>query len=158
MEFSVRDYPIGRINGAAVGYKNTAEFVISARITHREGWFQTVDHAFMTGHDELTISGGIWNRQKTDFITCGQIIDELDNIVSYAPEWSRERVDVLRDMWQNYHLNGMNAGCIHQDGPGDPCPRGYKYGSSWLVQPLNPAIKDIVWYFFSDLDRGITSA
>ena len=62
--------------------------------------------------------------------SCGQI---RDTIAEFFPE----AVPYFK-----WHLNGMNAGCEHQDDwnndrIGEPCPVcGYKYGTKWLYREL----------------------
>ena len=61
----------------------------------------------------------------------------------FAKGWdSKKWLDFL-DVWKQYHLNNMQAGCEHQrklgwkrygDHPSEPCPVcGYKYGTAWLM-------------------------
>lgn len=136
---------IGRVSGAYAGYKNSAELVINAQIetsVPREGLtFETTDHRQIETVTRLSISGAVWNRQKTDYIISGQCRDALDNMVSYASGWDRSKVELLSWIWEDWHLNDMNAACDHQKrhaGLDSPvCPvTGYKYGHSWLVREL----------------------
>ena len=116
---------------------------------------------------ELTLHGviGPWHSGNCAG-SCGQIVDELQNINRYHRHWSRKRVQALRRVWNDWHLNHMRAGCIHQDGwdtakelampdgkkvlagwvrPEEhpagllckPCPVcGYKYGSGWTKRTV----------------------
>lgn len=123
--------------------------MVSARITHREGVFQTIDHKIIDEYDELAISAGVYNRQKTDFVAVGQIRDALDYMVSYAPGWSSVEKNLLRAVWKAYHLNGMRASCVHQEVMSDsPCPEGYKQGSVWLVSLLPAWVPETVASLF----------
>ena len=62
-------------------------------------------------HDKLcfTMSGGIWNRLKTDYITCGQCYDEIRRLYRFNP-----LVKEMLEMWEDYHMN-MNAGTPRQE-------------------------------------------
>ena len=52
----------------------------------------------------------------------------------------------LKDLWNRWHLNEMQAGCEHQralgwisyeEHPSEPCPVcSYKFGSAWLFDAL----------------------
>lgn len=93
----------------------------------------------------------------------GQIIEDLkDPTFTLQKEWSQEMLNKLYDIWDKWHLNDINAGCIHQDSwdtgvkdingkylghidfennpdglLGKPCPEcGYRYGHSWLYREL----------------------
>jgi hypothetical protein len=140
------DYTIGRVSGEYVGYKRSAELVVSVEVTNYT-WGtprHTIAHGEVTQAQELTISAGVWNTPKTDFVTCGQITDALDHMVSYAPGWNAVKVKRLAEIWNHWHLNAMHAGCINQAGDNhEPCPEtGYKWGSEWLVEPLPADIAD----------------
>lgn len=135
----VEDRVIGRVSGEYAGYRNSAELVIDVRIMYRDKTFETTDHRWVHGVLVLAISMGVWNRAKTDFIICGQGIEALDNMVSYAPGWNRAKVQRLKEIWKEWHLNDMNAGCIHQDDDHLVCTETdppYKLGSAWLAREL----------------------
>lgn len=139
----VKDLPIGRVSGAYAGYRRSADLVISVSLEVRRGAFKTTDHREISQLTELSISGGVWNRAHTDFIECGQIRDALDNMVSYAPGWSPPKIMRLRAIWDEWHLNGLNASCSHQTAGNnsEPCPvTGYKWGSAWLSRELPASI------------------
>lgn len=78
---------------------------------------------------------------------CGQIdmgINEIgvdSYIEKYAIGWNKEMMEKFFDVWKNWHLNDLQAGCEHQremewgkeEDIGKPCPVcGYKYGTAWL--------------------------
>lgn len=136
---NVRYRVIGRVSGEYAGYRNSAELTVDARIVHREGTFQTTDHRIVDGTDMIAISAGVWNRSKTDYIICGQCRDALDNMVSYAPGWDVRKVQRLAQIWDEWHLNDMQAGCIHQDDDHRVCTEvdpPYTWGSAWLVREV----------------------
>ena len=58
---------------------------------------------------EFSMSGEVWNRIKTDCIMGGQCCDELGRLFSHVPRVSR-----MVEIWNKYHLNGMNAGTPEQ--------------------------------------------
>ena len=76
---------------------------------------------------------------------CGQIYQSLDKYdePKLKEDWTPEMYSKLINIWENWHLNDLQAGCEHQralgwdiDGydkhPSEPCPTcGYKYGTSW---------------------------
>lgn len=112
----------------------------------------------------LSICGGIWNMLATDYLSCGQNLDEIGKL--YPRD---HRVQRLVAIWRVWHLNDMNAGCRHQramgwgtlkleDGKwsghirsdehplgvlGKQCPEcGYRYGTKWLTEELPREIID----------------
>src|SRR5438309_7349016 len=95
-----RDMPIGRVSGEYAGYAHSAALVIRAAVTDKE-WDRpkhTTAHGEITQAKELSISAGVWNTRKTDFVTCGQITDALGHMVSYAPGWSAVKVRRLAEI------------------------------------------------------------
>ena len=62
--------------------------------------------------------------------------------ICFAEGWGAENWLEFLEIWKLYHLNDMQAGCVHQralgwnnydEHPSEPCPEcGYKYGSAWL--------------------------
>lgn len=105
--------------------------------------YTTVDHRTIDSYTELSISGNIRNGGG------GQIQDEIrSGLDEYAIP--KENFDRIIEIWDAYHLNGMNAGCIHQGSikasannwtelaavETAKCPEGYGYGSSWLVREV----------------------
>jgi hypothetical protein len=129
----VQDHPIGRVSAEYAGFR--ALLVVTVRIEDSPGPRVTVNHEVIPGVTRVSISGGIWNRPRTDFTACGQIRGELDNLVSYAPGWNHGKVRALQDIWAAWHLNDMSAACAHQIA-GEECPDGYKWGSAWLVREV----------------------
>ena len=64
-------------------------------------------------HDKLcfTMTGGIWNRLKTDYISCShQCYDEIRRLYRFNP-----LVKEMLEIWEEYHLNDMNAGTPTQE-------------------------------------------
>jgi hypothetical protein len=141
MQFSYPDAVIGRVSGEYAGYRNSAELVVSVRVEKSRGIAETTDHDLTWNPLRLSISAGVRNRQKTDFIMVGQIRDALDNMVSYAQGWDAQKVARLREIWDMWHLNDMNAECVHQSKANhETCENGYEWGTAWLVRELPEAI------------------
>jgi hypothetical protein len=86
---------------------------------------------------------------------CGQIDmhlkDEVENIKP-AKGWNWPKLRRFFNIWENWHLNDMQAGCTHQralnwgnDKISKPCPEcGYKYGSKWLFEPVPKDVIDFL--------------
>ena len=141
--------------------------VVEVRLTEVETsqpW-QTVTHETLpvgTPLARLSITGEHYERgdRRGDPSSCGQNIDSLDEVTTYAPGWDAEQVADLKALWTEWHLNDMQAGCVHQtekvyeDTQGyrridldattaaNDCPAGYRYGSAWLVKPLTPEVRE----------------
>ena len=88
------------------------------------------------------IDGQFAHRNREDDDTrYSQLVKPGD--IGFAPEWTADLWLGLLDVWQEWHLNDLHAGCEHQralgwekDGydrhPSEPCPEcGYKYGTAW---------------------------
>ena len=113
------------------------------------------------GKPVLSISGGVWNAHKTDFITCGQCLDTM------LPYLKHDKLFLkIYRLWSLHHLNDMNAGTPKQmaalEGKGlsyeEACrfleskkllvDGGYEYGTAWLYREIPAAdlaeIKEIL--------------
>jgi hypothetical protein len=62
----------------------------------------------LTDDNNLSISGEIWNQNKTDILSGGQ---NLDTIKDYVDNKFFAKIYVI---WKNYHLNDLNAGTTLQ--------------------------------------------
>lgn len=125
-------------------------------------------------YKELSVSGSVWNRNRTKLLMGGQCLDELANHFK-----GDEVFDFAYDMWSKYHLNGMNAGTITQENAlkeavknGELDSYGannfentcnylkraglyevevdgkpYRYGSGWLVREIPEGDLERIEYF-----------
>lgn len=86
---------------------------------------------------------------------CGQINNmHKPKIKELAKGWTREMLRTFWKVWDEWHLNDMNAGCEHQKllgwksydkHPCEPCPIcGHEYGTKWLTVPLPQAVIDFL--------------
>lgn len=65
------------------------------------------------GFKEFTMSCNYWNKPHTDIIMGGQCCDEvLKDVKTYVT--NPKKVKRMIEVWKEWHLNGMNAGCEHQ--------------------------------------------
>lgn len=112
----------------------------------------TIDHNTVNSYKTLSICGEIRSEDGRHWYSCGQIIDHLtpDNF-SQLDIFVPELMEIV-SIWKHYHLNDLNAGCVHQDAvPSNEtyndwkvlqaietqkCPHRYEYGSSWLLKEL----------------------
>lgn len=121
---------------------------VSARINKTDRNLTSVTHEVAPiGSNTIALSGveirprGSFKRDG-DWISCGQNLDALKEVVKLADNWTRPEVLSLWDIWENHHLNDMQAKCAHQDKATKwdvtpPCPiTGYKAGSAWLFSPV----------------------
>lgn len=97
--------------------------------------------------------GGIWEANRSDYVACGQIIDEINEYIKTP------LVNRICEIWKRYHLNDMECGtktqseaiekweaagnkydytqaCIYLKSIGLYEDRGYIYGSDWLYAPI----------------------
>ena len=65
----------------------------------------------------FTASGGIWNSPHTDYVSCGQMLDTIDDYFPDDPLFQK-----IYRLWKLYHLNDMNAGTLEQTA----CIEAYK--------------------------------
>lgn len=63
----------------------------------------------------LSITGVVGPLRDGDCIgNSGQCIDSLDEITNFAEGWDKEKVQRLKAVWEEWHLNDMRPKCIHQ--------------------------------------------
>jgi hypothetical protein len=138
------------------------------------GGFQTVDHCTVEWHTELSITGTVAKGTPTgagpDFqpSRSGQCRSAV-TAITRGPLKDLGLADELNEVWRRWHLNGLKAGCIHQDvvwestqGYRRPdlentpaCPQtGYRYGRSWLVEELPAEVEE----FVRDLARRLAAS
>lgn len=87
----------------------------------------------------------------------GQCLDIVKSIIKDK----NKDFNFIYAMWQKYHMNDMHAECVHQRAAGwlskptndilmKPCTVcGYKYGSSWLYEPIKPVDLEYIINFMT---------
>lgn len=114
--------------------------------------FQTVDHETVKGGQRLSLTG------ETVY-SAGQIIEDVRAIVKPRKGLTAADIEELVSIWEEYHLNDMQALCSHQtmqwedstygrrmalDAIG-ACPvSGYRPGSAWLFKPVPESVLERV--------------
>jgi hypothetical protein len=122
---------------------------------------------------ELSLAGVVGPWHSGDCAgSSGQCDEELEKISVFHKGWSKEKVRKLRRVWNDWHLNHMRPGCVHQaewntskllemphgekkpagrvtpdEHPegllNKPCPVcGYKYGSAWNKEAVPDGVLD----------------
>lgn len=121
---------------------------VKARFDHTGSkvWRTDVNHQPTTERLRLSIQGMTVSKYGSidrpgSWIGAGQNRHELDLLTTLAPGWTVGDVVKLGTIWDEWHLNDMQAGCAHQPKgtfPNVPnCPEtGYRHGSAWLFKPL----------------------
>lgn len=125
---------------------------VDASLRTEDGEFQTVDHQTVKGGQRLSLTG------ETVY-SAGQIIDDVRAIVKPRTGLTAADIEELVSIWEEYHLNDMNALCSHQtvkwedsrygrrmdlDAIG-PCPvSGYRPGSAWLYKTVPDSVLERV--------------
>ena len=61
------------------------------------------------GHVVLSIDGGFWNGHGTDYVCCGQCLDEIAKFV-HSPLFRK-----IHGWWKEWHLNSMRLGNEKQE-------------------------------------------
>jgi hypothetical protein len=121
--------------------------------------YQTVDHVDLdpnSEYTELAITFEMIEKGRKEPSSVGAGTAWSVRAVTKPAVPFTARLAAVTEEW---HLNGMSAGCSHQtvvyeDSRGGqrpslertkPCPEtGYKYGSAWLVKPLPAEIEQEV--------------
>lgn len=121
---------------------------IDVRFYVRDGEMQTVEHEQVTSALGFACSATSWPNygRARDCDQAGQCVYLVLEVEKFCDGWDCRRAERLEALWRRWHLNDMKAGCAHMRLPKDTsydarkdivCPEtGYKYGRSWLVEPL----------------------
>lgn len=122
--------------------------------TIEAGWqttdHKTTDHKTTDGTEyRLSVCGEA--KRPGGAYSGGQNRDDLAAVLQVGtPAMDRNDLASLLAIWERWHLNDLQAGCVHQDhvphnvadwtasaaAESAKCPNGYRYGSAWLVTPL----------------------
>jgi hypothetical protein len=117
---------------------------ISVNFQDATGQHQTTDHRTIEGGQRLSITG-----ETVD--SGGQILDDVRNIDRPAAGFTFATLQEVLTIWEQYHLNDMNALCDHQTVVWEEtnygkrmdlaaigaCPvSGYRPGSAWLYREV----------------------
>ena len=140
---------------------------VTVNIERRKCLKQTIDHKMVSEYSIISFAG------ENDR-AIGQIVNELEYLYNNGKLFIKKS-DLKRiiELWNEWHLNDMNAACIHQtpfsvnefsyekfkelaQKETAKCPVGYRYGSDWLLKPVpDEVIKEIIDIFErKSLQRG----
>lgn len=155
-----------------VGSRTTAEGEVQWLVEVALEYKVATGHELTVGLDRmvagavypvLTISGEEQERLRADgqtrLMACGQVHDLIaTDLHKGALNQPHLFLQALLNLWHDWHLNDMNAGCQHQREAGwdlkrcgEKCPKcGYEWGSKWLVRPLPKAVEDQIIKFITE--------
>jgi len=151
--FQAKDVTIGYVPGTPYGYKRDLKVTAEVRMEYltRQDTYETTSHKRVSRPLDFAITTAVWQPSGRDWTSGGATLEPLAEITRYAPGWDAGKVAELIKLGQ-HHLNGMTAGCDHQEivwehdryGRRVPsldrtpaCPvTGYRYGHAWLVREL----------------------
>lgn len=144
-KFSIRRKYVGALEDGTRVYVN-------ATVQDLGHGMLTVDHETAKDGQRLSLTG------ETVY-SAGQIIDDVRAIVKPCEGLTAADIEELVSIWEEYHLNDMNALCSHQtvkwetsrgyksmdlEGIG-ACPvSGYRPGSAWLFKPVPESVLERV--------------
>jgi len=156
------DVYIGKVPGEPYGYKRNLRVTVDVRMErlNRRPAYETTTHEMVTEPLDFAITTGVWQPSGRDIVSGGATVEPLHELTSLAPGVTPEMVAELIDM-AAWHLNAMQAGCVHQepryrknprygnteiDLDNTPaCPEtGYRYGHAWLVHELPEGFEERV--------------
>jgi len=104
-----RTIGLGKVDGYGNGQKSCA-VEIEIEVRHVTGHpHDSVTHEPLEEYDALSISGSVWNHQRTDILSGGQNYEELAALFPFS-----KRVRRIIEIWREWHLNDLTAGCAHQ--------------------------------------------
>jgi len=90
----------------------------------------------------FSAAGGVWDSTHTDYLICGQCIDDVYNEFKGQLQ-DRKKYESIMALWEKWHSNNMKAGCKHQELKGgvftigEKCKIcGYGYGTAWNYEAI----------------------
>jgi len=115
---------------------------VNMELRRKSGNFTTQDLNKLTEYTEFTASGLVIPKGHRNAYQSGQCLDTLLTVTKPAKGITLDQIREIHTCWKNFHLNGLEAGCTHQDPEtakvGDVCQHCcYRYGSAWLVHPMS---------------------
>lgn len=88
----------------------------------------------------FSATGAVVAKGERDSHSYGQCLDALLEVVKPTKGLTRSDILMMHEIWKQYHLNDMNAGCEHMGEGwtfGDVCPKcDYRWGSAWKYRPI----------------------
>jgi len=117
---------------------------------------------------EVSIVGNVWNGSHTDIVHGGQCVDTIRELFPRG-----KRVQRICELWDRWHLNGMEAGtrrqreclngqsftdyaeqCAFLESRGLIDDENYRYGSAWLCEPLPEEVRAELVELFGGNEEG----
>ena len=122
----------------------------------------------LTDDGKFSVCGGVWNSRGTDYIMCGQCLDEL-----YPHLKNNSKFKQVYEWWKKWHLNDMHAGtekqeqaledagmtnwaneyskcCDYLESIGLLYDNGYKFGTGWLKREIPTEIQEQMRNFIKE--------
>lgn len=100
MGWKERTFSMGKVDYCRCGRK-VNEIEITVRIDKDDD-----------GSERLSVSGALWNARKTDFVYCGQCLDDLkENFPFLESDVLFERLFFL---WTDGHLKCLKTGTVNK--------------------------------------------
>lgn len=158
---------LGKIAYTSTRKTNAVELTLRLReMDEIKRHFETLEAIPKPEAIELSICGGIWDGKRYDYVSCGQNIDTIAELIP------TKKVKRIQEIWERYHLNDLRAGTKKQieaikewESQGNKysytnaCEylksidlfedRGYEYGHGWLFEPVPAEIIEEVKQLFS---------
>ncbi|MFI0967148.1 hypothetical protein ACH4S8_38040 [Streptomyces sp. NPDC021080] len=141
--------------------------LMTGEIRHADQTSTTVTHEDIEAPATLSLTSDVFTGKKNigrNHVVSGATLEHLGRITRPAPGFTLEEARELHDLGK-WHLNDMRPACAHMEVPegktgtelldmGIVClETGYKWGHSWLVEPL-PA--DVEARFIELMSKGAT--
>ena len=132
--------------------------------------YETTEHEMVRQPLDFALTTAVWNWNGTDHLEGGATVEPLRAVLRsgmFGEGFDAQKVAALIEMHEQYHLNGMQAGCDHQTPVWEdstygrrisleltePCPiTGYKYGHKWLVKVLPEGFVSDLLAILADVD------
>lgn len=111
---------------------------------------------------ELSIISNVWRPDRTGIESGGQNREVIAEVATWAGDWIKATAPRMVEVWKRWHLNGMVAGCEHQQAekwaerPIDPSKPTDTYGKHFAGQ-LFDSWNMLVWVSRDEHPEGLLS-
>jgi hypothetical protein len=149
--------PVGTVDGQAYGYAAGTRLGVRLNVRierlERRETYETVEHEQVTRPLGMSVTTDVWRPDGQDIVTGGATREPLREVAAHGTPsrfWDADKLYRMAALGDRWHLNDMQAACLHQTVVYEeepyhrpsldltlPCPvTGYRYGTGWLVNPL----------------------
>lgn len=130
-----------------IGHSQYGRMFVDMKLDRTLGTMPGTDHKpVRAGAPTLSIVGLFVANKRRSVTKVGLLLEEMRAVHTPADGWTASDLGTLLRIWRNFHLNYLQAGCVHMrprrakaDERQTCRVTGYRYGAAWLYEPIPAA-------------------